>query len=157
MPIEIERKFLVANDSWKSAVTANRLLRDGLIARFDSGKARVRLEQNKAWLTIKGPKTGYTRQEFEYQIPYADAGEMLRTLGSGAIIEKTRHIVPHYSLMWEVDVHEGVLQGLVRAEVELQYEEQEPALPSWIGREVTDDPRYQKSSLLTWWLGRTNV
>jgi adenylate cyclase len=119
--------------------------------RFNSGKVRVRLEHSKAWLTIKGPKTGYTRQEFEYQIPYTDADGMLRTLGSGPIIEKTRHIVPHRSLMWEVDVHEGVLQGLVLAEVELQHEGQELALPSWIGREVSDDPRYRKSSLLSWW------
>lgn len=102
MPIEIERKFLVANDSWKSAVIASRQLRDGLIARFDSGKVRVRLEQSKAWLTIKGPKTGYTRQEFEYQISYVDADGMLRTLCSGPIIEKTRHIVPHRSLMCDV-------------------------------------------------------
>jgi len=151
LPIEIERKFLVANDSWKGAAIASRQLRDGLIARFDSGKVRVRLEQRKAWLTIKGPKTGHTRQELEYQIPCADADEMLRTLCSGPIIEKTRHIVPHHYLVWEVDVHEGVLHGLVLAEVELQYEGQELVLPSWIGREVTDDPRYRKSSLLGWW------
>jgi len=153
VPIEIERKFLVVNDTWKSAAIASRQLRDGLIARFDSGKVRVRLEQSKAWLTIKGPRTGYTRQEFEYQIPRADADGILRTLCSGPIIEKTRHIVPHHNLMWEVDVHEGVLQGLVLAEVELQYEGQELVLPSWIGREVTDDPRYRKSSLLSWWRG----
>jgi CYTH domain-containing protein len=151
LPIEIERKFLVVDDTWKSAAIARRQLRDGLIARFDSGKVRVRLEQGKAWLTIKGPKTGCTRQEFEYQIPYAEADEMLHTLCSGPIIEKTRHIVPHNDLMWEVDVHEGVLHGLVLAEVELQYEGQELFLPSWIGSEVTDNPRYRKSSLLSWW------
>jgi len=150
LPIEIERKFLVANDTWKSAAIASRQLRDGLIARFDSGNVRICPEQSKAWLTIKGPKTGSTRQEFEYQIPCADADGMPRTLCRGPIIEKTRHIVPHHDLMWEVDVHEGVLQGLVLAEVELPYEGQELVLPSWIGREVTDNPRYRKSSLMSW-------
>jgi CYTH domain-containing protein len=76
---------------------------------------------------------------------------MLRTLCSGPIIEKTRYVVPHNNLLWEVDVHEGVLQGLVLAEIELEHEEQELVLPSWIGREVTDDPRYRKAALLSLW------
>ena len=151
LPIEIERKFLVANDGWKSAAIASRRLRDGLIARFGSGKIRVRLEPGKAWLTVKGPKTGHSRQEFDYPIPYADGDEMLRTLCSGPIIEKTRYVVPHHDLMWEVDVHEGDLQGLVLAEIELEHEGQELVLPSWIGREVTDDPRYRKAALLSFW------
>jgi CYTH domain-containing protein len=151
LPVEIERKFLVSNDGWRSAAVASRRLRDGLIARFDSGKVRVRLEPSRAWLTVKGPKTGHSRQEFEYQIPYADADQMLRTLCSGPIIEKTRYVVPHHNVIWEVDVHEGALKGLVLAEVELEHEGQELALPSWIGREVTDDPRYRKAALLNLW------
>jgi CYTH domain-containing protein len=124
-----------------------------LIARFETGKVRVRLEPSRAWLTVKGPRTGHTRQEFEYEIPYAHADEILRTLPSGPILEKTRYIVPHHNLIWTVDAHEGALQGLVLAEVELECEEQELVLPNWIGREVTDDPQYRNASLLKWWRG----
>jgi CYTH domain-containing protein len=148
MPHEFERKFLVANGDWKAAVTDSRRLRDGLIARFGEGKVRVRLEQDRAWLTVKGPRVGIGRPEFEYEIPIAEAEEMLRTLCDGPPIEKTRFLVPHAGLVWEVDVHEGALEGLVLAEVEVDHEHQAVVLPEWSGDEVTGDPRYQKRNLL---------
>lgn len=148
MAYEFERKFLVASDDWKAAVTESRRLRDGLIARFGNGKVRVRLEQDRAWLTVKGPKVGIGRAEFDYGIPVADAEEMLRSCCDGPPIEKTRFLVPHAGLTWEVDVHEGALEGLVLAEVELEHEHQPLVLPGWVGEEVTGDPRYQKRNLL---------
>lgn len=117
--------------------TGSRRLRDGLIARFGSGKVRVRLEQDKGWLTIKGPRAGIRRAE--YEIPGADAEEMLRTICDGPFIVKTRFLVPHAGLTWEVDVHEGALAGPVLAEVELDHEGQGLVLPAWIRCEVTSD------------------
>ena len=83
MALEIERKFLLANAEWEREVVKREHLRDGLIARFGEGKVRVRLTESNAWLTIKGPREGITRQEFEYEIPRADAERMLRTLCQG--------------------------------------------------------------------------
>jgi CYTH domain-containing protein len=148
MAYEIERRFLVANEGWKSAATGSRHLRDGFIVRFGGGKVRVRIEQDKGWLTVKGPQAGIRRVEYEYEIPGADAEEMLRTICDGPFIEKTRFLVPHAGLTWEVDVHEGALAGLVLAEVELDHEGQHLVLPAWVGREVTGDPAYRKAALL---------
>ncbi|SDB21405.1 CYTH domain-containing protein [Belnapia rosea] len=112
MAYEIERKFLVANDGWRAAASGSSRLRDGLIARFGSGKVRVRLDGDRGLLTVKGPRVGLRRAEYEYEIPAVEAEEMLRTLADGPIVEKTRFRVPHGSLTWEVDVHEGILAGL---------------------------------------------
>ena len=84
MALEIERKFLLANDEWKRQVIKSERLRDGLIGRFGEGKVRVRLTETNAWLTIKGPREGISRPEFEYEIPRGDAERMLRTLCQGA-------------------------------------------------------------------------
>jgi adenylate cyclase len=116
MGFEIERKFLLVSDEWRGAVTSSQRLRDGLLARFGEGKVRVRIADDKAWLTVKGPRTGLRRAEFEYEILYSDAEEMLRTLCDGPLVEKTRYLVPHDGLIWQVDVHEGALDGLVYAE-----------------------------------------
>jgi CYTH domain-containing protein len=91
---------------------------------------------------------GIGRAEFEYEIPIAKAEEMMRTLCDGPPIEKTRFLVPHAGLVWEVDVHEGALEGLVLAEVEVDHEHQAVVLPEWSGDEVTGDPRYRKRNLL---------
>jgi CYTH domain-containing protein len=96
----------------------------------------------------EGPRVGIGRPEFEYEIPIVEADEMLRTLCDGPPIEKTRFLVPHAGLVWEIDVHEGALEGLVLAEVEVEHEHQSVVLPGWSGREVTGEPRYQKRNLL---------
>ena len=89
MALEIERKFLLANDDWKREVIKREHHWDGLIARFGKGKVRIRLNENDAWLTIKGPRERLSRLEFEYEIPRADAEHMLRTLCQGdPILEK---------------------------------------------------------------------
>lgn len=148
MRLEIERKFLVASDEWRAAVTRSRHLRDGLIGPHDASKVRVRREDDRAWLTVKGPRAGLGRLEFEYEIPLDHADEMLRNVCDGMQIEKTRHEVPHGDLIWEIDVYGGLLAGVVLAEVELESEDQPLLPPDWIGAEVTGDPRFKKEAML---------
>ncbi|WP_020180043.1 CYTH domain-containing protein [Methylopila sp. M107] len=149
MRFEIERKFLVAHQGWRSAATGVRHLKDGLIGQSERGKARVRLERDRAWLTVKGVRSGgISRPEFEYEIPPADAQAMLGRVCVGCLIEKARHSVPHDGLTWEVDVFGGALAGIVLAEIELEDESQPFARPDWLGEEVTGDPRFRLSRLL---------
>lgn len=146
MAIEIERRFLVANDTWRDAVTATHRLDQGYLAREDGVVVRIRVTDAAAWLTIKGPG-GLVRPEYEYKLPLPDAAAMLDTLCTGRRIAKTRHIVPHDGLTWEVDVFEGPLAGLVIAEVELPTPDRSVSPPSWAGREITGDPRYANAVL----------
>ena len=148
MSFEVERKFLVAHDGWRSAATGSRCLRDGLIGPYQSSKVRVRRDGERAWLTIKGPRDGLGRLEFEYEIPLSDADELLRSVSEGPQTEKIRYCVPHGGLIWEVDVYQGNLAGVVLAEVELEREDQPFAKPDWVGLEVSGDPRFKKISLL---------
>ena len=149
MVLEIERKFLLANDTWKREIIKSEHMRDGLIARFGEGKVRVRLTESSAWLTIKGARKGISRLEFEYEIPPADAEQMLRTFCQGdPILEKVRHTVPFGGLNWTIDVYMGPLAGVVFAEVELEHPDQHLQLPPWVGEEVTNNPRFRKRALL---------
>lgn len=145
---EIERKFLVVGDAWRGLGTATPL-RQGYLAAHPGPTVRVRLAGGAAWLTIKSPNLGAVRSEFEYPIPPADACEMLDTLCLKPLLEKNRTRIPIGEVTWEVDEFFGENLGLVVAEVELQSEDQPVALPGWIGQEVTGDPRYFNSSLLT--------
>jgi CYTH domain-containing protein len=120
MALEIERKLFLANDDWKREVIKSERLRDGLIVRFGEGKVRARLTESNAWLTIKGPREGIGRLEFEYEIPRADAEHMLRT----PVLEKVRHTVPFSGLDWTIDVYMGPLKGVVLAEIELEHPSQ---------------------------------
>jgi adenylate cyclase len=149
MALEIERKFLLANDAWKHEVVKSEHMQDGLIARFGEGKVRVRLTDGSASLTIKGPRTGISRLEFEYEIPRADAAQMLRTLClADPVLEKIRHTVPFGGLNWTIDVYVGPLAGSAFAEVELEHPDQHLELPPWVGEEVTNNPRFRKRALL---------
>ncbi|GAB6841527.1 CYTH domain-containing protein [Methylorubrum rhodinum] len=148
MRVEIERKFLVVHDGWQAAVIGRRRLTDGLVGQFENGKVRVRLDEERAFLTVKGERRGLGRPEFEYEIPRADGEAMLRLVCGTCLIEKTRHRVLHGGLVWEVDVYTGALEGMILAEVELDDEAQAFSLPDWLGREVTADPRFRQSTLL---------
>ncbi|TDR90159.1 CYTH domain-containing protein [Enterovirga rhinocerotis] len=148
MLFEIERKFLVAHDGWRAAAVGGRLLRDGLVGPYHTSKVRVRLDGERAWLTVKGPRKGLGRLEFEYEIPSDDADEMLRSVCQGEQVEKIRHNVFHDGLKWEVDVYQGSLSGIVLAEVELQREDQPFSKPDWVGQEVSGDPRFKKAAML---------
>lgn len=148
MKIEIERQFLVRNDDWRRQVTRTAHLRDGLILRGDGAKLRVRCDGERAFLTFKTPRAGTVRREFEYEIPVGDAELLIRDHCIGQILAKTRHFVEADGLVWTVDVYEGLLHGIVIAEVELEREDQEIALPSWVGAEVTGREEYRKSNML---------
>jgi CYTH domain-containing protein len=148
MGIEMERKFLVVGNGWRTAALGPAVpLRQGyLTGGADTPVVRVRLAGEAAFLTIKGPGLR-ARAEYEYPIPPEDAAAMLETLCAPPVIEKTRSRVGHAGLVWEVDVFAGQLAGLVLAEVELDSADQRVELPGWVGREVTDDPRYQNAAL----------
>jgi adenylate cyclase len=148
MGIEIERKFLVKDDRWRAEVVRIRSIRQGYLARSEVATIRIRaIDDNFAALTVKGVKAGIARAEFEYEIPVADA-EQLLLLCIGDIIQKVRHDVHHGGQIWEVDVFHGANEGLVVAEVELEHEDQAFDKPGWIGAEVTDDQRYYNADLV---------
>jgi|SRR6516164_8764713 CYTH domain-containing protein len=119
MALEIERKFLIANDGWKSCVTRTVRIRDGLIASSNGHKARVRISDSRATITLKIRRRGPSRSEFEYTIPMADAEEMLRVMCDGRTLDKVRHFVSFAGASWNVDVYEGIRSGVVLAEIEL--------------------------------------
>jgi adenylate cyclase len=90
---------------------------------------------------------GLTRSEFEYEIPLIDAEFMLKEFCSNHFLEKIRHLIKFDDLVWEVDEYSGPQRGLVLAEVELSDATQQVQLPSWLGKEVTDDPRFRNAYL----------
>jgi CYTH domain-containing protein len=146
MAQEIERKFLLISDSWRDGSPAGTRMSQGYLSKAHGRTVRVRLAGEKAWLTIKGAGEGISRSEFEYEIPPADASELL-ALCELAIIDKTRYRIPFGQHVWEVDVFHGDNDGLVVAEVELGNEWESPEIPPWIGNEVSDDRRYANSNL----------
>jgi len=147
MPVEIERKFLVINDGWRHSAGPGQILQQAYVAQEEHASVRVRLSAERAWLTLKSARAGMVRDEFEYEISRADARDMLNKLCPGPIIEKTRYRVPHGGRIWEVDVFARRAEGLVMAEVELPSPDEPLDLPAWVGREVTDDPRFRNSAL----------
>jgi adenylate cyclase len=147
MGCEIERKFLVADDSWRGSADSGARFIQGYLSRGPRCTVRVRIsEDREAWVTLKGRPTGISRPEFEYPVPVEDAIELLEMCGPERV-EKTRFRVPFGDHTWEVDVFSGANEGLVLAEVELEDESDEPEMPPWIGAEVSDDPRFSNSSL----------
>ncbi|MEN6375416.1 MAG: CYTH domain-containing protein [Smithella sp.] len=146
MPVEIERKFLVKGNDWKT--TNGIRISQGYLNRDRERTVRVRIAGAKAFLTIKGVSVGAARAEFEYEIPVSDAEQLLK-LCDGPLIEKTRHMVAYAGLTWEVDEFHGANDGLVVAEIELETAEQTFTRPDWLGPEVTADTRYFNSNLAT--------
>jgi adenylate cyclase len=144
MATEIERKFLVKGDAWRKAPGVE--YSQGYLCRDRQRTVRVRIAGDRAFLTIKGESKGASRAEFEYEIPVKDAQQLLE-LSDGPIVQKIRREVEHDGATWEVDEFKGDNDGLVVAEIELRAEDQPFARPPWLGREVTDDPRYFNSNL----------
>lgn len=144
MGTEIERKFLVVGEDWKTDRPT--LFRQGYLNRDEFRTVRVRVAGDRAMLTVKGKTTGMTRAEYEYDIPVADAVEML-DLCEGPIIEKQRWLTVVGGMTWEVDEFFGDNAGLIVAEIELDSETQKFEMPNWVGEEVTHDDRYFNSSL----------
>jgi adenylate cyclase len=144
---EIERKYLVDLASWKPQGGGVHY-KQGYLNSQKERVVRVRIEGDRAKLTIKGPSQGVTRSEFEYAIPVADAALLLDNLCEQPLIDKHRHKEIHGGKTWEIDVFHGDNEGLVVAEIELSAEDEAFALPAWAGREVSSDPRYFNSNLL---------
>ena len=147
MAKEIERKFLVLGDGWKRGITGVSY-RQGYLSTVKERTVRVRTVGDRGFLTIKGVTVGVTRSEFEYSIPTADADALLNDLCEKPLIEKTRYKIQHAGLTWEIDEFFGENQGLVVAEVELKDEHQAIDRPTWVGKEVSGDPRYFNSNLI---------
>ena len=147
MGVEIERKFLVKGDAWRSAARPV-LLRQGYLSSHPERVVRVRIEDGEAMMTIKGRSVGAARGEWEYPIPLPDAEAFLTQLCEQPIIEKYRRRIESDAMVWEVDEFLGVNAGLVVAEIELSFEGQVFSRPDWIGAEVTDDARYFNSNLI---------
>ncbi|WP_448602375.1 CYTH domain-containing protein [Thermoleptolyngbya sp.] len=147
MAQEIERKFLVVGDRWRG-LAEGVTYRQGYLLSGVGRTVRVRIAGTQGFLTIKGATEGLSRREFEYEIPLADAEELLDTLCDRPLIEKTRYTIPYAGLLWEVDEFWGDNDGLIVAEVELSSPDQTVQLPDWIGEEVSHDPRYFNAALV---------
>jgi adenylate cyclase len=147
MGVEIERKFLVCGDGWRTQGEAV-LLRQGYLSSHPERVVRVRVEGGQAMLTIKSRNVGASRGEWEYPIPIEDAQLLLDAVCEQPVIEKFRRRILHDGMTWEVDQFLGANQGLVVAEIELVAEDQAFSKPDWIGAEVTADARYYNANLI---------
>lgn len=148
--MEIERKYLVTSDSYKQMAVARYHICQGYISREKTGTVRIRITDDKAYLTIKGkPAAGhFARYEWEKEIDVQEAKELMQ-LCQGTIIDKMRWIIPakEEGLKWEVDEFHGKHAGLTLAEIELTSEEQEVEKPDFVGEDVTSDPRYYNANM----------
>lgn len=154
MGIEIERKFLLADDSWRTLVTSSRPIAQGYLVSVRAlregiarASVRVRISGQQAWLNIKSVELGVARAEYELPLPLADAQAMLHSLCDG-VLEKIRHHVEVDGWLFEVDEFLGENHGLVVAEIELPTAEAVFPRPSWLGPEVSELARYYNVNLI---------
>ena len=148
MSVEIERKFLVKDLSWKASATSFKEFQQGYFPTGDGVTVRARIAGDRARLTIKGPVSGISRAEFEYPIPIADAVAFLSSFCTKPVIIKRRWYVPFCDFTWEVDEFAGKNEGLIVAELELDAPDREFPRPPWLGREVSHEPRFRNSRLV---------
>lgn len=148
MGIEIERKFLINFEKInKEDIKSSNIIKQGYLPTTNNTVVRVRISENKGYLTIKGENNGITRSEFEYEIPLLEAEEMISQFCS-KLIEKERFNILIGEHNWEVDVFKGDNEGLIIAEIELSSVEEKFVIPEWVIKEVTDDNRYYNNQLL---------
>jgi adenylate cyclase len=143
---EVERKFLVRDDTWRAHVHRSLHMRQAYLAGGERASVRVRIADADATLNIKSARLGVSRQEYEYSIPLADAEELL-DLCTGRPVLKTRHLLAIDAHTWEIDEFEGANAGLIVAEIELDDPADTFARPAWLGEEVSDDARYYNVAL----------
>lgn len=146
MAYEIEHKYLVKDDSFKEMAYEVVEIRQGYLNRLPERTVRVRTFNDRGYITVKGKNHGDVRLEFEYEVPLKDAKEMLSLCEPG-ILDKTRYKVRFGELVWEVDEYHGAKEGLVVAEVEIPESGYKYEVPSFVGENVTGDPRYYNSNL----------
>ena len=154
MAIEIERKFLLANDSWREGIERSEPMAQGYLVGAQAlregharASVRARLAGDKAWLNIKAATAGIARTEFDYPIPLEDAKTLLDSLCDG-VVEKVRHHVRVEGVLFEIDEFHGDNEGLIVAEVELPAVDAPFPRPSWLGREVSALTRYYNVNLI---------
>ncbi|CAH0179801.1 Inorganic triphosphatase [Pedobacter sp. Bi27] len=144
---EIERKFLIDHQRWVNlSKPEGKLFRQGYLLTDKNKTIRVRVTETKGFLTIKGQTIGATRMEYEYEIPVAEATELLDNF-SLSELSKVRYEIPFSGKLWEVDVFLGDNKGLIVAEIELDSEDEIFTLPDWVSREVTEEEKYYNSNL----------
>jgi len=148
MPLEIERKYLIKDCSFLNTLKDGVKIIQGYISLDENRIVRVRTKGEKAFVTIKSKMTQVTRHEFEYEIPYAEALDILNNICLKPLIYKTRYKVFENNLTWEIDIFEELFKGIVIAEVELEAENTHINLPAWIGQEVTNDKRYYNAEMV---------
>lgn len=146
MAFEIEHKYLVVNDSYRSMETGSYHIFQGYLSRDPERIVRVRIRDDKAYITVKGLTKGNIRHEFEYEIPIEDAKEMM-TLCIPPVIEKIRHIVVFDNHIWEVDEFKGALNHVIIAEIELNSCDEKYELPPFVGADITGNPDYYNSNI----------
>lgn len=147
MATEIERKFLLASDSWRQHAYDWRHFEQGYLCGRGPASIRARIDGENARLNIKAAEIGTTRAEYDYAIPLADARHMIDYLCVASPVKKTRYWVKHARHIWEIDVFEDDNAPLVVAEIELDTAGEEFSRPVWLGEEVTDDERYYNHAL----------
>ena len=147
MAIEIEHKFLLANNDWREHITHSVKYRQGYLSSQATSSIRIRISDDHAWLNIKSATIGTHRHEYEYEIPLPDANEIINSLCRNPIIEKIRHFVIDDGNTWEIDEFDGDNKGLIIAEIELSERGQTFSKPRWLGEEVTHDLRYYNNNL----------
>lgn len=145
---EIEHKYIVTGKEFINMATGSHDIKQGYLCKDKERTVRIRIMDEKAFITIKGETHGDTRAEYEYPISSNDARSMLDTLCIKPIIEKTRYIVPFKGNNWEIDMFKGFLEGLILAEIEIPSSEYKYDIPPFIGKNVTNDPRYYNSNLV---------
>lgn len=146
MSTETEHKYLVISNEYEKMTNNSYRITQGYLSRDPERTVRVRLVDDKGYLTIKGKTVDDTRAEYEYDIPFDDA-QALIGLCEGRIIDKIRYIVPYGGYIWEVDIFRGELEGICIAEIELRESHHNYPLPPFVGEEVTDNPKYYNSNL----------
>lgn len=148
MATEIERKFTIKNDHWRTEVNKSQRYVQGYLAGNERASIRVRIAGDKANINIKSATLGIFRQEYEYAIPLDDAQTMLDDLCEKPVIDKVRHFVSFAGKTWEIDEFSGENQGLIVAEIELNEIDESFELPAWAGEDVSHDKRYYNVSLV---------
>ena len=143
---EIERKFLVEGDAWREAASRSTKIEQGYF-RAEDATVRVRIEDENAYLTIKGATSGITRGEWEYPIPVTDAEELLEGFCGERVIRKVRHYLMVGEHEWVVDEFSGRHEGLLLAEIELEHADEDFQRPTWLAGEVSSDSRYYNQVL----------
>lgn len=147
MAKEIERKFLVTDNSYLSMAQSSMRISQGYLSYNPDATVRVRVMDSKAFITVKSRNHGEVRNEWEYEVPVSDAYDIISACNVKCL-EKTRYIIPFDGHRWEVDQFHGYLSGLVVAEIELSRVDEPFSRPPFIGEEVTHDSAYYNSSLL---------